>query len=167
MKQFYITVILFFSLQFCFGQIGFKENFIINEREFVNDPTSIFSGDFDGDGDLDVLASSDDKIVWFENVDGNGDFKVKQVISTDQRPIENIYAADLDGDGDLDVISGTGNSISGSIVWYENTNGLGDFGNHIDLPQSSSSRPTLVHATDFDNDGDIDVLAASYIHSLV
>ena len=141
------------------AQIAFEENFIFNDREFVNNPTGIFTADFDGDGDLDVISGSKYKIVWFENSDGNGDFKFKQVISSEQRPIENIYAADLDGDGDMDVISGIGDKN----VWYENTNGLGDFGDRKTLPDSYRLRPTLVHAADIDGDGDMDALGASYV----
>ena len=45
---------------------------------------SVFAADVDGDGDLDVLSASlrDDKIAWYENMDGAGTFGAQQVIST-------------------------------------------------------------------------------------
>jgi len=53
----------------------------------------LFSTDLDGDGDKDVLASSyfDNKLVWFENLDGVAvDFEnTQQVISTQGKRIIN------------------------------------------------------------------------------
>ncbi|QTY28006.1 FG-GAP-like repeat-containing protein [Flavobacterium sp. CS20] len=38
--------------------------------ESINNPQSVFLADFDGDGDLDVLSfsTSEDKIIWYENL---------------------------------------------------------------------------------------------------
>ena len=68
---------------------------------------SVYAGDLDGDGDLDVLSASfgDDKIAWYENMDGKGSFGPQQVITTAAIRPRSVYAADLDGDGDLDVLS--------------------------------------------------------------
>ena len=45
---------------------------------------SVFAVDLDGDGDIDVLSAStvDDKIAWYENIDGLGTFGPQQVITT-------------------------------------------------------------------------------------
>jgi hypothetical protein len=69
-----------------------------------------------------------------------------------------IHAADLDGDGDLDVLSAS--SRDGTIAWYENADGLGQFGpRQVITRQTFSAR--LVFAADVDGDGDVDLLAAS------
>ncbi len=67
------------------------------------------AADVDGDGDTDVLSASynDDKIAWYENTDGQGNFGPQQVISTLANGAQSVFAADVDGDGDTDVLSAT------------------------------------------------------------
>ena len=76
--------------------------------------------DFDGDGDLDVIASSysDGKVVWFENVDGQGNFGPKQTISATSPKSLSVDAGDIDGDGDIDVVASS--SQLDQITWFEN-----------------------------------------------
>ena len=126
---------------------------------------SVYSADFDGDGDQDVLSASsfmyDDKIVWCENIDGNGLFNTKQIISI---PIDNascVIATDIDNDGDMDVLSSSYSSNSfnyNNITLYRNIDGNGTF---IIQPItiSSSSSPSRITAVDFDGDGDQDILS--------
>ncbi len=122
--------------------------------------TSVHASDLDGDGDMDVLFSSfeNDKIAWFENLDGQGTFGLEQIITTDVSFAIDVYVSDLDGDGDMDVLSASEND--NKIAWYENTNGQGLFG----LPQvitTSAEKAVSVHAEDLDGDGDMDVISAS------
>jgi len=63
-------------------------------------------------------SSSDDKIAWYENTDGQGSFGAQQVITTAADAAVSIYAADLDGDGDLDVLSASFDDDK--IAWYRN-----------------------------------------------
>jgi VCBS repeat protein len=122
--------------------------------------SSVSAVDFDGDGDLDVLSSSenDDKIAWYENTDGAGTFGSQQIISTDAFYPETAIAADVDGDGDLDVLSAS--MGDDKIAWYENTDGGGTFGPQ-QIIASTSMAATSVYAADVDGDGDLDVLTAS------
>ncbi|WP_298511586.1 T9SS type A sorting domain-containing protein [uncultured Kordia sp.] len=121
---------------------------------------SVYAADFDNDGDMDVLCSSenDDTIAWFENTDGQGTFGLRQIISTMTDRPSGVYAADLDGDGDMDVLSAS--RWDNKIAWYENTDGSGTFGAQ-QIITTSINYPTSVHATDLDGDGDMDVLSAS------
>ena len=126
----------------------------------VNEATSVFVADIDGDNDLDILAASwkDDKIVWFENTNGNGDFGSPQTITTYADGADCVRAYDLDGDGDMDVLSAS--YYDNKVAWYENTDGKGTFGEQkiisLDLIYGS-----FVNAGDLDGDGDMDVLSAS------
>jgi len=54
------------------GAFGHQRIITIN----VNRVISVFAADLDGDGDIDVLSASreDDKIAWYENIDGLGTF---------------------------------------------------------------------------------------------
>jgi hypothetical protein len=126
---------------------------------------SVFAGDVDGDGDLDVLSASrgrspnyDDKIAWYENTDGAGSFGTQRVISTAADGAESVFAADVDDDGDLDAISAS--PYDDKIAWYENTDGAGSFGSG-QVISTVAVYASSVFAADVDGDGDLDVLSAS------
>jgi hypothetical protein len=126
----------------------------------ANGATSVYSTDFDGDGDMDVLSSSfgDNKIAWYEN-DGTGNFGSQIVISTAASGAYSVYATDMDGDGDMDVLSASW--TDNKIAWYENTDGAGTFGAQ-NVISTDANKATSVYASDMDGDGDMDVVSASY-----
>eukprot|EP00055_Hartaetosiga_balthica_P004552 m.12075 g.12075 ORF g.12075 m.12075 type:complete len:636 (+) comp3950_c0_seq1:203-2110(+) len=86
----------------------------------VDDARSVFSIDIDGDGDADVLSASfnDDKIAWYENLDGNGTFSSQYIITTQADGATSVFAIDLENDGDVDVLSASYND--NKIAWYKN-----------------------------------------------
>ena len=91
---------------------------------------SVYIGDLDGDGDLDVLSASGTgwpqggKISWYENTDGRGTFGTRQVIATANEAVS-VHAVDADGDGDLDVLSAlplmwpVSDDDKDTIAWHE------------------------------------------------
>ena len=128
---------------------------------------SVFAIDLDGDGDLDVLSASeeDNKIAWYENVDGSGEFGAQNVISTSAEGAQSVYADDLDGDGDMDVLSASHwRYVSGrtdkKIAWYENTDGECTFGAQNVIDEVDAYDAKDVRTLDLDNDGDPDVICA-------
>ncbi len=128
--------------------------------EFSEEYRFISSADIDGDGDLDILSTAlfEDLVVWFENLDGLGNFSNKKIISANRDLPLTVFGADLDNDGDIDVFTSSKND--GVIAWYENTNGLGDFSiEHIITTQAYTT--TYASAGDIDNDGNLDILATS------
>ncbi len=161
MKQFYLVVILVFGLQFGFGQIGFEENIIIDNTNYQQGIRSTYTADLDGDNDIDVLIASmfDNTIAWYENLDGQGNYSVQKNITTIASGAISVFAADIDGDGDMDVLSAS--SSDNTIAWYENLDGLGNFSSQ-NLISTVAQDARDVHAADIDNDGDIDVLSASF-----
>ena len=98
-------------------------NFTVPNFSFISGAgsgvQSVYAADLDGDGDIDVLAGSenDNEVRWYEN-DGSGTFSepFSSLISTEDNGIRSVYAADLDGDGDLDVLAGS----QFGVHWYEN-----------------------------------------------
>ncbi|RED45517.1 putative secreted protein (Por secretion system target) [Winogradskyella eximia] len=164
MKQFYTTVILVFSLQFCYGQIEFEENVVFDGRSdnyYSEGPQSAYSVDIDGDGDNDIVSGGGAWITWLENLDGLGTFGEAQLVSSSSANAispQSVYAIDIDNDGDIDVLSAS--SGDDKIAWYENIDGQGTFGNQQVITINADGASS-VFASDLDGDGDIDVISAS------
>lgn len=118
---------------------------------------AIAIGDLDGDGDLDVAGASaaEERVVWWENVDGA--FARLEVVDAERAGWQNdLAAADLDGDGDDDLLSVT--SLRDTEVgWYEAL-GNGVFGPRRTIGTTAAQR---VAAVDVDRDGDLDVVTGS------
>ena len=115
---------------------------------------------------MDVLSASanDDKIAWYEN-DGAADPSfTARTITTSADFARSVYAADIDNDGDMDVLSASFND--NKIAWYEN-NGATDPSFTPQTITTSASGAISVYAADVDNDGDMDVLSASYNHDKI
>ena len=113
--------------------------------------------DFDGDGDLDVAASSwlkGNRFDWFEQRDGQW---IRHPIEENIGETRTICAADIDGDGKIDLLgtARTGNQV----VWYQNP------GDPIHQPWrktiiDDAPQPIHGHPVDMDGDGDVDVVMA-------
>lgn len=154
-KLFYSISLTFLSLCL-FGQFGPQEYIFPNSQL----PTSIQTGDIDNDGDIDVAVAfaEQSRIVWYSNINETGSFENENIVTKSIDIPESIVLSDLDGDGDLDIVSAS--SGDNTIAWYENTDGLGTFGEMTKISTNSSSAEFAI-VSDVDNDGDMDVLSAS------
>ncbi len=161
MKRKLLLLLLSFIFLNSYGQIDFVEKIVIGNDNATNNPSSVFGADLDGDGDIDMISSSifDDKIAWYENLNGQGNYGNQQVISLEATDANSVFAIDIDGDGDIDVVSGSGNFNEGKVAWYENIDGLGNFGDQIVIAEEPMAYRSIFSA-DLDGDGDNDILAS-------
>lgn len=137
---------------------NFSTESIIDDN--YNYARSITLGDINGDGFLDVSVTlyNEAKIVWYENNSGVGTFSNEKIISNIVEEATDIQLADFDNDGDLDIISIISPSDStnpNANAWFENLDGLGNFGAPIYLADIDAER---VIVSDLDQDNDIDIL---------
>ncbi|MCH9651513.1 MAG: FG-GAP-like repeat-containing protein [Deltaproteobacteria bacterium] len=124
------------------------------------------AADIDGDGDLDLLGTSEIRsdIAWFENTAGDGSSWTEVVVDGSFPQASSVQGADIDGDGDLDVV---GSAQSGALVsWWENTAGDGSTWTEVTI-DATIGLPTSVNTADVDGDGDLDVFAVSQSQNLV
>lgn len=134
------------------------------------------SVDLDEDGDMDILAISQDKIFLIKNGLGGAsvdpgsfdvdDFEIselnydQQTGFTSGRGGSSVDAGDFDNDQDIDIIGGTVNDYN-YLVYYEN-DGTGYFTRHeIPIPNDNCTGTVATCVTDFNNDGLIDIFAAT------
>jgi len=98
------------------GDFG-SQQIITDQADFAFD---VFAMDLDNDDDIDVLSAAaiDNTVAWFENLDGQGNFGVLNVIDDTVVSCRTVYAADIDGDGDQDVLAAS--LIDDNLYWYEN-----------------------------------------------
>jgi Concanavalin A-like lectin/glucanases superfamily/FG-GAP-like repeat len=127
--------------------------------------------DWDGDGDLDLVSSSNGKIRFFERV-GKIDLKpgvpIKysdgSEISPQVQERNTVVAADWDGDGKKDLIVWPGylyDGLSNYVNLYINS---GDGTNHVFEARKKLSYPMMSHhecsqdLVDWNGDGDLDLV---------
>lgn len=120
--------------------------------------------DFDGDGDMDVvaIAYNDNDVVLWQNSSATGDgsawtpYPIEQSLSN----VNSLAIGDIDGNGWVDVVCASNDG--GDVVWFENDGSptVGSWTDHdID---GSFDGPRRLDVADFDRDGDLDVMGASF-----
>jgi len=151
-----ITNLLLFLLcaNVVVGQFG-GENDV---SKSTADPYS-YPCDLDGDGDIDIINSSRNKIAWYENL-GGGNFSSQKIINSFWgQP----HAADINNDGNIDILLNTEND---EILWFENLGNAYAFG-QVNVIAYSLGELTSLDTGDIDNDGDIDIFCANHTNNSV
>ena len=122
-------------------------------------PRSAIAADIDGDGDLDIATASerDNKVAWFENINGKGLFGSPQVITSNANYAYTIIGTDIDGDGDIDLVSGSKTITRSHGIKMSMKSTFGP--EQVVTTQASSVN--CVIGVDIDGDGDVDLASAS------
>ena len=150
-------------------------------------PTIIASGvdaydveivDLDSDGDMDILAALNDRLVWYEfdfpTFPTPGFSPARDIAPFNSASLwSDVEAVDFDMDGDLDVVATDAYDASGFpppffdgfVAWFENDGQTDPTFTRTNLVSFQASNPEgspqAVDTGDLDGDGDVDLAFAS------
>lgn len=121
------------------------------------------TGDMDGDGDDDLLVSSNEpNLVWYEN-DLSGNFVSEHILELSGYYLTGINIEDLDGDEDADILAL--DQLSDALVWFDN-DGLGQFTPVQSFAEGLDGLKEPLIA-DLDGDNDVDIIGYAIYESLI
>ncbi len=135
---------------------------ILFSSSTITGATIAKAGDMDGDGDLDIVATTASNVLsWFRNTNGQGSFSTAISIAV-ITGITSIDIKDADGDGDNDIL--TDSTLQDQYIKLGLVKNLGNSNfstfqllNTI-VPDINYSINSMVFFKDLDNDGDTDIL---------
>ncbi|GEM_PF-2672601 len=114
------------------------------------------TGDFDGDGDIDIVLAHYYDIYLYKN-DGSENFS-RETVYTGSDYMNGLGVGDIDGDEDLDLVSGEGTYSGKPLYWFDN-NGTGGFTRQtVTSSAYQYVRRARIIVADMNNDGYMDIV---------
>lgn len=156
MKKAILLSILIFANISLWGQYGPPQR-ISNDALNYSKPVKAIPADLDNDGDDDLVCFSllDDEIVWFENLDGQGELSEAIIIGGYLTTgVDDVVVIDMNGDGYLDIIG----LVEEQVFWFENkVTNTAHFGG-INLLPPLSLQGRAIKVVDLDGDSFLDIV---------
>lgn len=118
--------------------------------------------DWDGDGDVDLLATDWDgnRVFWLEQQPSVSNFGLRSSVDSDHRNLLGLSYGDFDADGDLDLVTADHGHDQVKVYWNED----GEWSEPLVVSSIDAYR---VSTGDVDGDGIEDVLIAGGDHDRV
>ncbi|MDC8003712.1 T9SS type A sorting domain-containing protein [Aureisphaera galaxeae] len=143
------------------GDFGLPISILKNGDVF----SSVDFADLNGDGEMDIVASSflDNEIAWYPNQNGAFNFQTQHIINNYVGNPTHVYTLDFDHDGDPDIV--TFSNFQQETIWLENLNGHGNFG----LPQILIDTEFNIEdflMEDLNGDGNLDFIYRNIINEV-
>jgi hypothetical protein len=133
---------------------------LLGNRDAPGRPHYFTSGDFNGDGRVDIAVASSgvslvggDWLAWWEAPRKRTDPWTKHLIADHQVGATHVLAGDFNGDNESDFIASMGHGRG--VVWFEATHW------HRRTILASIREPHCLIAADLDGDGDLDAATIS------
>jgi hypothetical protein len=124
---------------------------------------AVATGDFDADGDLDVVAlAATDGLAVALNANGAATSWTYETVDATFGGGRWVTVGDVDGDGHLDVASAS--QLAGTISWWKRAAGGGSWAPHS-MAVFAGANP--VELADMDGDGDLDAVSGAATNTAI
>ena len=120
-------------------------------------PQSAAVGDFNGDGDPDLVTANAGNVVTVLFGDGTGVFTVDSAVAVGISPVS-VAVGDFNGDGNLDLVTA---NFGGNNVTVLLGDGSGGFVEAPGSPFAVWTNPQSIALSDFNGDGNLDIATAN------
>lgn len=118
-----VTAVLLLSVSLCHAEFPDFQEVVIDPEACRKAVYAVTLADVDGDGRDDIVAVTENAVVWYENPSWT-----RRVLIEDQTELDNVCIAphDVDGDGKVDFALGAGWTKVGTIQWLTRGEGADD-----------------------------------------
>lgn len=136
------------------GKGTFQSALIVSRSGQLGATYHVQLADFDNDGDLDIVAGTD-QLTIYDN-DGSGQF-TERVSLPSGGTLRTTGLGDVDNDGLLDIAVSRSTFSRKQLVWFRNT------GESFETHEVATTSATVdeIFLQDLDGDGDLDVVTSS------
>lgn len=134
------------------------EAVFIGNSSALKSANSIQMADLDQDGHNDMVAASNNQLVWYKG-NSKAEFYNSSVLDQGTYNMSTFSCKDIDSDGDTDIITSIYSLSEGSTVWFENL-GKGQFSSRKKIHDNTKNIWSFVLVVDWDQDEKDDLITS-------